>query len=217
MSPDGARNMLGRHRQARQARARPAAAGAVALIATVTALLISGCAGQGPAGVNSGGQSATRSVASSSATGSGAAEASDRTGRRSTTRTAVHASTRSSARHSHTASPDTSPAGGTPARQAKQRSVGRRPARRASSPPLKAGASHFAGHGSARIGTLRLASGRILTWRTAAAPIEIYTSRGFLLLRSAARHGSVRVLKGTYRDVRVVCSGQWSLHLLPVR
>jgi hypothetical protein len=53
----------------------------------------------------------------------------------------------------------------------------------------------------------------VLSWHAARAPIQIFTSSGFLLVQSGASNGSVRLSKGTYRGVRVATHAGWSIEL----
>lgn len=53
----------------------------------------------------------------------------------------------------------------------------------------------------------------VLSWHAQQGPIQIFTSRGFLLAQSSAAHGSVRLSKGTYRGVRVASHAGWSIEL----
>jgi hypothetical protein len=66
---------------------------------------------------------------------------------------------------------------------------------------------------NATIGTLAEGRSVVLVWTAAEAPIQIFTSRGNLLLNSHARHGSIRLAEGRYHGLHVSSPGAWTLRL----
>jgi hypothetical protein len=69
------------------------------------------------------------------------------------------------------------------------------------------------GSRNARIGTLAERTSVVLVWTAAQAPIQIFTSRGDLLLSSQARSGRIVLSGGQYRGLRVASPGPWTLRL----
>jgi hypothetical protein len=70
------------------------------------------------------------------------------------------------------------------------------------------------GRGDVLLGTITLSGAHTLVWSSTATPFQMYTSSGFLLVDSNVTHGSVEILRGTYREVRVATRGDWSVELL---
>jgi hypothetical protein len=66
---------------------------------------------------------------------------------------------------------------------------------------------------NAKIGTLAERTSVLLVWTASEAPIQIFTSKGNLLLSSHARTGSIRLAEGRYRGLRVASPGAWTLRL----
>jgi hypothetical protein len=65
----------------------------------------------------------------------------------------------------------------------------------------------------ATIGTLAEDRSVVLVWTASAAPIQIFTSQGNLLLSSHARSGTIRLAEGQYHGLRVASPGAWTLRL----
>jgi hypothetical protein len=63
------------------------------------------------------------------------------------------------------------------------------------------------------LGTIVVSVPSVLIWHAQRAPIQIFTSSGFLLVQSATANGNVRLAKGTYRGVRVASHAGWSIEL----
>ena len=76
---------------------------------------------------------------------------------------------------------------------------------------------HYAGNGDKPIGTIVVKSPVVLTWTAAKPKMQIFTSKGFVLVNSTASSGSVHLSKGTYRGVRVASGGTWAIVLRPKR
>jgi hypothetical protein len=53
----------------------------------------------------------------------------------------------------------------------------------------------------------------VLAWSARHAGIQIFTSGGFILLKSASSKGAIRLSGGTYRGVRVASRAGWSIEL----
>jgi hypothetical protein len=88
--------------------------------------------------------------------------------------------------------------------------------KRSSHPPLiPAGPllRAFAGTGNTSIGTLSEKSTVVLEWTTTKPPIQIFTSRGFLIISSHTRSGGVRLAHGRFPGVHVATKGQWTIQL----
>jgi hypothetical protein len=62
------------------------------------------------------------------------------------------------------------------------------------------------------VGTIRITVPTTLIWH-ARGPIQVFTSKGFLIVDSQAPSGGVRLSKGQYPGLRVVASGAWSVEL----
>ena len=71
----------------------------------------------------------------------------------------------------------------------------------------------FAGTGNTSIGTLSEKSTVVLEWTTTKAPIQVFTSRGFLIISSHTRSGRVRLAHDRYPGVHVATKGQWTIQL----
>ncbi|MFL5864073.1 MAG: hypothetical protein ACJ780_25430 [Solirubrobacteraceae bacterium] len=71
----------------------------------------------------------------------------------------------------------------------------------------------FAGSGNRRIGSVSERTTTVLEWRAPGQGIQIFTSRGALLVDSATGIGSVRLPRGAYADLRVASRGSWVIRL----
>jgi len=71
----------------------------------------------------------------------------------------------------------------------------------------------FAGSGNGRLGTLVVSGRTLLVWNAHRPRIQIFTSKGFMLVNSPSQTGTVRLSRGTYRGVRVSSPAQWSVEL----
>jgi hypothetical protein len=71
----------------------------------------------------------------------------------------------------------------------------------------------YAGHGNARLGTIVVRSPGVLLWSARHRGIQIFTSNGFILVKSGAPSGAIRLSAGTYRGVRVASTAGWSIEL----
>lgn len=87
---------------------------------------------------------------------------------------------------------------------------------RTPTPSLPAGGRvlrRFTGSGNARLGTIVVGSRSVLMWRAQRPPIQIFTSKGFILVRGRAAAGSIQVSRGTYTGTRVATHGGWTVEL----
>lgn len=71
----------------------------------------------------------------------------------------------------------------------------------------------FAGSGNGRIGSVSERTTTVLEWRAPGHGIQIFTSRGALLVDSTTGIGSVRLPRGEYADLRVASRGSWVIRL----
>jgi hypothetical protein len=71
----------------------------------------------------------------------------------------------------------------------------------------------YSGTGNTRLGTIVVHSSSVLVWSAQHAPIQVFTSTGFILLNSSSLTGSTKLSGGTYRGVRVASHAGWSLQL----
>jgi hypothetical protein len=71
----------------------------------------------------------------------------------------------------------------------------------------------YAGYGNGRLGTLVTSGQTLLVWNAGHPRIQIFTSKGFMLVNSSSHTGTVRLSRGTYRGVRVSSPAQWSVEL----
>ena len=71
----------------------------------------------------------------------------------------------------------------------------------------------FTGYGNGRLGTLVASGQTLLFWNAANPRIQIFTSKGFMLVNSSSHTGTVRLSRGTYRGVRVSSSAHWTVEL----
>jgi hypothetical protein len=84
---------------------------------------------------------------------------------------------------------------------------------RAATPRPGATIKVIAGTRNKQIGTLAESTSVFLVWTASAAPIQIFTAQGNLLLSSHARNGTIRLAPGQYRGLRVASPGAWTLRL----
>ena len=89
------------------------------------------------------------------------------------------------------------------------------PAAQAQQPVVKAGAllSSIHGTGDQAIETLSPKATVVLEWSTTKPPIQMFTTRGFLLLNSPSATGSVRLAHGIYKGLHVATRGTWTLQI----
>jgi hypothetical protein len=71
----------------------------------------------------------------------------------------------------------------------------------------------FRGHGQQPVGTIVLGSPAVLAWSSSSPSMQIFTSKGFLLVNSKTRGGTVGLSKGKYKGVRVASPGSWTIVL----
>lgn len=75
----------------------------------------------------------------------------------------------------------------------------------------------YSGTGNGKPRSLSEANTTVLEWSVGSPPIQIFVSRTFLLVRSTARTGRVRLLPGRYPGVQVVTKGHWTIRLRAIR
>jgi hypothetical protein len=71
----------------------------------------------------------------------------------------------------------------------------------------------YAGNGNTQLGTIVVSVPSTLTWKAQHSPIQVFTSKGFILVNSTAPSGVTRLSRGTYRNMRVASRAGWSLEL----
>jgi hypothetical protein len=71
----------------------------------------------------------------------------------------------------------------------------------------------FSGYGNGRLGTLVASGQTLLLWNAGHPRIQIFTSKGFMLVNSSSQTGTVRLSRGTYRGVRVSSPAHWTVEL----
>jgi hypothetical protein len=162
-------------------------AAAAALAVPAVVVLLAGC---GESSTSSSSASSAPAPTPSAATGTSA----------SSTKTTAGAPTTSSPSHSST-SPAAPTGSSTPSATTPAAPAGVRVLRR------------FSGHGNTALGTIPLHSPAVLAWSAGQPPMQIFTSRGFLLVNSKGSSGTVRLARGTYRGVRVASRGSWVVEL----
>ena len=74
----------------------------------------------------------------------------------------------------------------------------------------------FSGARSQAIGSLSETRSLVIRWNVAKPPIQIYTSKGNLLLSSDRRSGTIRLGRGEYRKLRIATNGHWTIQLRAV-
>lgn len=82
-------------------------------------------------------------------------------------------------------------------------------------PVIPAGAviHTYSGVGDGVIGSVAERSTIVLEWSTPTPPIQLFTSRGFLLIDSHAARGRVRLGRGSYSGLRVAAKGSWTIRV----
>ncbi|MGO9788056.1 MAG: hypothetical protein ACLP8S_00630 [Solirubrobacteraceae bacterium] len=86
----------------------------------------------------------------------------------------------------------------------------------ASRPPvIPAGAliGSFSGTGNQTIGSVSEQRTIVIEWTADKAPIQVFTSKGFLLVDSRTQTGRIRLARGDYQDLHVATRGAWTLQL----
>jgi hypothetical protein len=71
----------------------------------------------------------------------------------------------------------------------------------------------ISGAGPQTVGSLSTKRVVVLTWTATKPPIQIFTSKGFLLVKGDARSGQVELTAGSYPGVRVATAGRWMIEL----
>jgi hypothetical protein len=71
----------------------------------------------------------------------------------------------------------------------------------------------FSGSGNGTLGSLSEKTPVVLTWKTAAPPLQLFTSKGFMLIDSTSRRGAVRLARGRYKKLRVASRNQWTIEI----
>ncbi len=71
----------------------------------------------------------------------------------------------------------------------------------------------YSGAGNTRLGTIVVRSPSVLVWSAHHPPIQIFTSRGFMLVDSEEPNGVIQLSRGTYRTVHVASRADWSIEL----
>lgn len=69
----------------------------------------------------------------------------------------------------------------------------------------------FSGTGTERIGTIHLRRTARLSWRKGRGTLRITGTRGFRLLETRSRRGSITVRRGTYRRLSVSAPRSWRI------
>ena len=69
----------------------------------------------------------------------------------------------------------------------------------------------FTGSGTKRIGTVKLRRAATLRWRKGRGTLRITGTRGFRLLETRSRRGSITVRRGTYRRLTVSAPSSWRI------
>ena len=84
-----------------------------------------------------------------------------------------------------------------------------------STPVIDAGAliGTRTGTGNQAIGTLIESSEVVLRWSTTKPPLQIFDSRGFLVVDSQSATGSVRLARGSYKGLRIATKGHWTVQV----
>lgn len=154
------------------------------------AALLAGCGGGGSSGT-------TETVV---VTSGGAHTANPAKSPSSTTHTVQTTST--AGKIPTTASTTPSPGGPTPS-----------PTKVASAAPNGRLLRRYAGNGNTQLGTIVVRSPSTLVWKAQHPPIQIFTTKGFILVNSTAPTGVTRLSAGTYRRMRVASHAGWSIEL----
>ncbi len=69
----------------------------------------------------------------------------------------------------------------------------------------------FTGSGTKRIGTIKLRRTATLRWRKGSGTLRITGTRGFRLLETRSRRGSITVRRGTYRRLYASAPSSWRI------
>ena len=69
----------------------------------------------------------------------------------------------------------------------------------------------FSGRGTQRIGTIRLRRTARLSWRKGSGTLRITGTRGFRLLETRSRRGSITIRRGTYRRLSASAPSTWRI------
>ena len=69
----------------------------------------------------------------------------------------------------------------------------------------------FSGSGTKRIGTINLRRTATLSWRKGRGTLRITGTRGFRLLETRSRRGSITVRRGTYRRLAASAPSSWRI------
>ena len=71
----------------------------------------------------------------------------------------------------------------------------------------------YSGTGNGPAWSLAEAKPTVLEWSVGSPPVRITVSRTFLLVRSTAKTGRVRLLPGHYPGLRVLTAGSWTIRV----
>lgn len=90
-----------------------------------------------------------------------------------------------------------------------------RPVIHAAPPAISAGpvTATLAGIGNQAIETLSEKTTVVLQWSITAGSIQIFNTRGFVLVDSNALTGRVRLARGLYKGLRVAAKGHWTVEV----
>jgi hypothetical protein len=69
----------------------------------------------------------------------------------------------------------------------------------------------FTGRGTKRIGTIALRRTATLRWRKGRGTLRITGTRGFRLLETRSRRGSITIRRGTYRRLTASAPSSWRI------
>lgn len=69
----------------------------------------------------------------------------------------------------------------------------------------------FKGSGTKRIGTIKLRRTATLRWRKGGGTLRITGTRGFRLLETRSRRGSITIRRGTYRRLTASAPSSWRI------
>jgi hypothetical protein len=85
----------------------------------------------------------------------------------------------------------------------------------AAPPAISAGpvTATLAGIGNQAIETLSEKTTVVLQWSITAGSIQIFNTRGFVLVDSNALTGRVRLARGLYKGLRVAAKGHWTVEV----
>jgi hypothetical protein len=80
--------------------------------------------------------------------------------------------------------------------------------------PPQASASRawtFSGNGTKKLGTFKLRHSATLRWKSSGGRLLIADSHGFRLLYTKARHGKLKISRGTYRGLTLSARKSWRI------